>query len=537
MSIGVRGQRLLGPTIDAIARDDTSRVWAVKPHDDAHLSKGFREVTFRELADAIDRASWWLQDVLPEPKEPFEVFAYLGPNDTRILLLVMAATKGRRKVRRPEIQAGTASIDNGTDVVAITNVVERRSRTPLDTSALGMRDVVVPELDAWLAGGPVQPFPYIQSWDEAESDPCLIFHSSGTTGLPKPITYTNFMMTSMDAALLIHEQRGGQAIHKCCTGKWFTGVPMFHFVGVTIALQWPAFLGNVFILPPPGPPNPTVTGDSIEYAGAMGAVLQPALIEGLAQTEHGTQQLLKLKQLQFCGAPLRGALGDKLAQQVYTYAAIGTTEAGGYLREERDDRSEWEYMRFSRENGIVFERFSNDIDLYEMVFHRQSEYERWQQIFKVYPDALTYRTKDLYARHPTKEGLWKFAGRADDLFKLSSGYGVNAARIEEQLLGSGRIDAAVVGGSGRLKPFAIVSLRDQTAESGSNDAALSDEVWQDVQNVNEDISDIAKFSKERIIIASPKKPFEKTGKGTVSRARTVERYRDEIEAAFRRVDE
>ncbi|KAL9055253.1 MAG: hypothetical protein Q9162_003663 [Coniocarpon cinnabarinum] len=482
MSIGVRGQRLLGPTIDAIARDDPSRVWAVKPHDDAHLSKGFREVTFRELADAIDRASWWLQDVLPEPKEPFEVFAYLGPNDTRILLLVMAATKGRRKVRRPEIQAGTASIDNDAQEHLVNTTgckafLHAQSACPLvDTSALGMRDVVVPELDAWLAGGPVQPFPYIQSWDEAESDPCLIFHSSGTTG-------------------------------------------------------------NVFILPPPGPPNPTVTGDSIEYAGAMGAVLQPALIEGLAQTEHGTQQLLKLKQLQFCGAPLRGALGDKLAQQVYTYAAIGTTEAGGYLREERDDRSEWEYMRFSRENGIVFERFSNDIDLYEMVFHRQSEYERWQQIFKVYPDALTYRTKDLYARHPTKEGLWKFAGRADDLFKLSSGYGVNAARIEEQLLGSGRIDAAVVGGSGRLKPFAIVSLRDQTAESGSNDAALSDEVWQDVQNVNEDISDIAKFSKERIIIASPKKPFEKTGKGTVSRARTVERYRDEIEAAFRRVDE
>lgn len=43
---------------------------------------------------------------------------------------------------------------------------------------------------------------------------------------------------------------------------------------------------------------------------------------------------------------------------------------------------------------------------YELVFRRQKESERWQQSFHIYPDLVEYPTKDLWAKHPTREGLW-----------------------------------------------------------------------------------------------------------------------------------
>lgn len=40
----------------------------------------------------------------------------------------------------------------------------------------------VPELSEWLFAGEARTYPYGKTWEEACSDPWLIFHTSGTTG-------------------------------------------------------------------------------------------------------------------------------------------------------------------------------------------------------------------------------------------------------------------------------------------------------------------------------------------------------------------
>lgn len=56
------------------------------------------QVTVGELANAINRAAWWLDDTLGKPGKGFPTVAYLGPSDLRYLIFVVAAVKAGYKV-------------------------------------------------------------------------------------------------------------------------------------------------------------------------------------------------------------------------------------------------------------------------------------------------------------------------------------------------------------------------------------------------------------------------------------------------------
>lgn len=47
-----------------------------------------------------------------------------------------------------------------------------------------MKHTVIPELEVLLDSGPVPHYPYEKTFEEAEHDPYLILHTSGTTGDP-----------------------------------------------------------------------------------------------------------------------------------------------------------------------------------------------------------------------------------------------------------------------------------------------------------------------------------------------------------------
>lgn len=93
------GCRLLVTLIDQYAATDPSPVWAVVPTDEGDLSKGFKDITYREFANAINIAAAWLQDHLPPLEQDFETIAYAGPKDVRYPVIAVAAAKLRRKVR------------------------------------------------------------------------------------------------------------------------------------------------------------------------------------------------------------------------------------------------------------------------------------------------------------------------------------------------------------------------------------------------------------------------------------------------------
>lgn len=92
------GERLITSLIDSIAHEDPSRAWASVPKDDNNLSDGFVDISYKQLANAVNRAAWWLQENIPGETSTFETIAYTGPKDLRYPILAVAASKAGKQV-------------------------------------------------------------------------------------------------------------------------------------------------------------------------------------------------------------------------------------------------------------------------------------------------------------------------------------------------------------------------------------------------------------------------------------------------------
>jgi acyl-coenzyme A synthetase/AMP-(fatty) acid ligase len=89
------GRNALPNLFDAKAKDPSSRPYAYVMRS-PNPEDGFDTVTYSMMANAINRASWWLVNEVELAEG--EVFAYLGPSDLRYVFLFMAAAKTGRQV-------------------------------------------------------------------------------------------------------------------------------------------------------------------------------------------------------------------------------------------------------------------------------------------------------------------------------------------------------------------------------------------------------------------------------------------------------
>jgi acyl-coenzyme A synthetase/AMP-(fatty) acid ligase len=79
------GKRLLPNIIDQVAANEPERVFA-------SIQDGYLDVSYKTLANAINRASWWLSENMGLANTS-EVFSYTGPNDLRYSIFLVAAIK------------------------------------------------------------------------------------------------------------------------------------------------------------------------------------------------------------------------------------------------------------------------------------------------------------------------------------------------------------------------------------------------------------------------------------------------------------
>lgn len=296
------------------------------------------------------------------------------------------------------------------------------------------------------------------------------------------------------------------------------------------ALQGTIWLGSTVVIgPSTKPPSPTISDQVLQYGNLDGFVAPPLLIKALCRDPASLQRLRNLKVIQWAGAPLEGAIGNLLKDHVQMSPAFGTTESGPYLTLICDDPEDWEYYRFREGQGIKFEKQAEN--LFELVFEKSAD-ARWQQIFLLHPELDRYPTKDLFKKHPTKEGLWLYSGRADDVVILSNGDGLQASALEEIIAKDPNIHAALVGGTGRAKPFVVVELSTPDAATAQDLDTVVSNIWPAIEAANETCSEFARIPKQLVIIANSSKKLPRSGKGTVLRRETFELYKSEIDAAY-----
>lgn len=93
------GKRLMAHVIDDLAVRDPGRTLCVMGKG-LDVADGFFDVTFKELAHAINYTSWWIEKTFGHSSN-YETLTYIGANDIRYIVFVIACNKTGYKVSRP----------------------------------------------------------------------------------------------------------------------------------------------------------------------------------------------------------------------------------------------------------------------------------------------------------------------------------------------------------------------------------------------------------------------------------------------------
>lgn len=534
------GRRLMPTVIDEKARLTPQAVWCSLPYDDSDLTKGYEDVTYVRFANAINKLSWFIHEKLG-PSDCFETIAYMGRPDIRYHVVQMAIIKTGHKVlfsSHMNSRAGHLSLMEKTNVkfmlvasgVEVDDILAQRS----------MEHVVIPELDELLAADQIRVYPYIKTFDEAKNDPYLIVHTSGSTGIPKPIIYNHGQMSTIDNHGLISgtHQASGLPIR-----TWFTNplkplrmmIPFLHFHAICAAAAMP---GTVFgdLVYIPGFRNRMVTLDDVlpilEHCNAETALLSPAMAEYIARKPEAGPIVSRLSKCLYAGAPLTEHAGNILSQYTNLQNQWGMTETVKLVDLETEPE-DFAYTGWdTQQSGISFEPRGGK--LYEMVVRRTEESYPNAGVFWRCPEDDELRPGDLWSPHPDPKKsayLWKYEGRVDDMIIWKDGTNLNPLYYESKHSEHDLVRSAIMAGTNHCQAVLLLEL--YPGDHG-NEAEIVSQLWEEsVARVNSFAPTSGRIAKTHIILASADKPFRRTVKDSVSRKTTLKLYETELKEIYR----
>ncbi|KAI4716999.1 acetyl-CoA synthetase-like protein [Aureobasidium sp. EXF-10727] len=537
------GTRLLPTLIDDVATTTPNRVYASIPRDDSDMSKGFKDITYADFARAIDALSWWLDETLGKTDGTFPTFAYFGPRDLGYAIVVVAAAKVGRKVLLASHLASPDAHLFLLDSLSCTAVIYASEMTSLAHSLqakfTSAKYISTTSLGGFLTeptiSAETKRYRYSKPYSKALSDPVMVVHTSGTTGLPKPVIWTHDMLCSVDRLHTlpgsVATQMAGQSI--------YCALPVFHTSGMTASLLTPVFLSTIIILGPAGvrPDKQTVL-DVLRNAPVSAASFPPSLLEELIADP-----------IVYGGAPVSAWANRIIASEFNgtVSSALGSTEGGLWLTGLSPDPTDQGYFMIHPFMAPDFQH--TDADLYELVIKRTPQSETYTNFFRCIdstPPHLAahfgfdkkesineFRTKDLFSPHPTKPGLWKYRCRKDDLVLLSGEVKMYAGAIEEAISAHPAIGAVLVGGQYRSRPFLLVEPASCIAATNEQKAEFVDDIWPAVQAENGKHHDSARLQKDLVVIVDSEKKMTRTPKGTVDRKATLSAFEAEIEELYK----
>lgn len=403
-----------------------------------------------------------------------------------------------------------------------------------------MHAIEVSPFEAWFPENEVPEFPYNKSFSESEWDPMCVLHTSGSTGLPKPIVVRQGMMAVCDAYNVMPTFKGQKPELQVWaeeSKRVFLPMPLFHMAGIlcTIFLVFHNETPVAFGIND-RPASADLVLECLENAGVDSAMLAPAIIEDLSQTEEGIQALAKLTSITFGGGNLARESGNRLVNQGATlHNLIGATEFAPFPTYSKSDPYLWQYFHYIPEVfGCEFRKYGGDEDVYELVVVRQKEnanHPGWQGIFYTFPETNEWSTKDLYRPHPTLADHWIYHGRADNIIVFSNGEKLNPITIEEIVSDHPNLKGALVVGTQKFQAGIIVEPQVHP-ETDEEKAALVDSVWPLVEKANEETVQHGRIARDMVHLSDPARPFPRAGKGTIQRAMAVKLYDDVINAMY-----
>ncbi|KAJ8110575.1 hypothetical protein OPT61_g6614 [Boeremia exigua] len=345
------------------------------------------------------------------------------------------------------------------------------------------------------------------------SNNVYIIHSSGSTGLPKPIYQSQ---KSCIANYGIHMDM-----------KAFITLPLYHNHGIC----------NFF--------RAIYSGKSIHIYNAdlpltqqyLTSILRkhkfeifygvPYALKLLAETEEGIALLRQLKTVMYGGSACPDTLGNLLVDNgVKLVGHYGATEVGQLMTSFRPDGDKaWNYVRESPKLQPFLKWIPQGPNLYECTV-----LPGWpSKVASNRPDG-SYATKDLFEPHPTIKAAWKYVARLDDTIVLVNGEKFNPVMMEGTIRSHKAVTETVVFGTAR--PYLGMLVVPSPATSSLSNDEIIDQIWPVIQQANNTAEAYAKITRHMIHVLPHDCQFPRTDKGSIIRQAFYKQFAPEIDSAY-----
>ena len=523
------GGRLLPSLVDEIASTDPGRIFysVAKTRNPAD---GFYDVSAQAFARAVDRFAWHIERNLGRGHN-FPTITYMGPQDVVYAIAILASIKTGYKLLlnspRNTLESHLSLFEK---TECHTFLLPPNFPLPVIQQILAARQMKVLEIPGaqhWLEEGPHEPYPYTKTFAEAKSEPFVALHTSGSTGLPKPVTQVHATHSPLDAFTALPSLGMKKTYPAMCAGaRVYLTFPLFHCAGVAMLLPASIYAGFTVVLGP-FPPSADTANAVHVHGNVQQSCLAPMTLMDLVKNDEHLENLGRLTQITYGGGPCPPAVGDLVSSKTRLLNCLGTTECG-VLPIQLCDPGDWPYMSVSPMLGHEYRHVSED--LYEQVIVRDPKLDGYQGIFATFPDLNEWPMRDLYSKHPTKD-VWLYRGRSDDIIVFSNGEKLNPNEMESTIMAHHAVSAALIAGLGRFQSSLLVEAVQPPTDKAAEQELL-EAIWPSVEAANKLSPSHGRIHRNMVIFTSPGKPMLRAGKGTVQRQLTVDLYAPELDALY-----
>ncbi|KAM6525809.1 hypothetical protein FALCPG4_011344 [Fusarium falciforme] len=510
-------------TIDGLIRHRAS----MYPHDHvvSYPSSGLNYVdyTLQQLDVFAWRVAKYYEPELPiraSSSQKPTVVAMLGPSNLEYLITMLALNKlGHTALllstRIPQI--AVESLVNATGATAIIadgrfiELADNVSKTipTLQSLRIAGRETFEYPIEAH---GDTQLDGHLNPEVETENIAWII-HSSGSTGLPKPIYQTQKSCLP------------NYAIHMDM--KSFITLPLFHNHGIcnmfrAIHSRKAIHLYNADL---------PLTQDHLvnimrehNFEIFYGV---PYALKLLCETEEGIKLLQNLKVVMYGGSACPDDLGNLLVDNgVNLVGHYGATEVGQLMTSFRPEGDKaWNYVRESDKISPFLKWVPRGTNLYECCVT-----DGWPAKVQSNQPDNSYATKDLFEPHPTIPRAWKYIARMDDTIVLVNGEKFNPVAMEGSIRSNKNVKEAVVFGAGR--PYLGVLIVPSEIWAGKPESNILEAVWPIVELSNQSADSFARISKSMVKLLPWDCEYPRTDKGSVIRQACYKNFKKTIDEAY-----
>ncbi|KAH3971921.1 hypothetical protein HBI24_172510 [Parastagonospora nodorum] len=360
----------------------------------------------------------------------------------------------------------------------------------------------------------------------SESDcQALILHSSGTSGLPKPVYCSH---KSFLGFAICHSFSSEIEAHNLTVST----SPFFHGFGL-VPMCMSLGIGKTMCLTPPfSIPTGTSVAALLEESGAKALLAVPSIIEEIALLpgDRGVRILQNLDFVAFGGGMPKESVGKKLqVAGVRLINHYGATETGPlspfFVPTESYD---WHYIKLRPDTFAPLEVQLDPVDAHDCTFKMSMRPFGWTERFEL---------QDVLVRKPgshEEDMEFSIQGRNDDLICLATGEKVRPTILESLLRQHHGVKAATAFGDGRFELGVIVETIEPL--EASRIEAFKASIWPLIEEAGHSMDAHARISSQAAVLVFPPGLLPRSDKGTILRLEVAKTFSEEIDQVYRELE-